>query len=510
MAEGGIRVALLARPGKARDQLHAALSEAGASIVAEGDPTRLDPGEVAAAAPNYFLISLEPAIEAALERFDDLLAAPGVEVMFDDAEVTARLDGWDLNRWARHIATKMLGNEALPPVPEGTPSWTVHELSEAGAPPTPAQLMDDARLEDYTADTEVLADSVPVSASLATPDMGLDLDLELSALELGSPAGEAVAAPTAPTDFGDLDFDESVSFSSFAPVDPVPGDLDADVAELAAQLEAFDQADRRFGQVEAMEPASRATLDALLAGAARGATEEIVMVEAVAVAAPSSAPTFDFSNLALAPMEVEPPGTVAAAAAPALSLELEDVAASPQAASTMSGGQGAVVILAGLGGPDAVRQLLSSLPETLSVPVLLYQHLEVGKHERLVDQLAKISKLPVVLARDGGSPEGGKVTLLPAGMTAHARGAGLGFGEGTLTQLLESVSAAESMVIVLSGADAQLVPAILSVREAGGLVLAQDPEVCFDSAAADAMQREGAPVYPALGLARQIAARWPA
>jgi chemotaxis response regulator CheB len=63
-----------------------------------------------------------------------------------------------------------------------------------------------------------------------------------------------------------------------------------------------------------------------------------------------------------------------------------------------------VLILAGLGGPDAVRQLLSTLPDKLSVPVLLYQHLEVGKHERLVEQLAKISKLPVQLAREGDAP----------------------------------------------------------------------------------------------------------
>ena len=169
-----------------------------------------------------------------------------------------------------------------------------------------------------------------------------------------------------------------------------------------------------------------------------------------------------------------------------------------------------MVILAGLGGPDAVRQLLSSLPESLSVPVLLYQHLEVGKHERLVDQLAKISRLPVLLACDGQRPEPGKINLLPAGFTARGEGESLVFASGALSQLLSSLVAAESIVIVLSGADVELVPAILAVREAGGMVLAQDHEVCFDSAAADAMQRQGAAVYPALGLARQVASRWPA
>ena len=481
MAEDGVRVALLARAGKARDQLRTALDEAGATVVAEGDPLQLDPSEVAAAKPNYYLVSLEPAIEAALERFDDLLAAPGVEVMFDDAEVTAKLDGWDLNRWARHLASKMLGHDGLPPVPEDSPAWPETELSETGAPPTPAQLMDGAKLEDYTTDTAALADSVPMSASLATPDMGLDMDmdLDLSSLESdltpaaaqGSDPGPLLAADSG---FGDLDFDESVSFSSFTPTEPMAGDLDADVAELAAQLEAFDKRDHA----------------ATVAGVAPMAMEDEA-IEAIAVVAPAAAPSFDFSSLALAPMENESPAMAVASAA-------------------ASAGLGAVVILAGLGGPDAVRQLLSSLPESLSVPVLLYQHLEVGKHERLVEQLAKISKLPVVLAADGGMPEGGKVTLLPAGLSAHASEGSLSFGTGTLASLLLAVSAPESMVIVLSGADAQLVPAILAVRDAGGSVLAQDPEVCFDSAAADAMQRQGAPVYPALGLARQIAARWPA
>jgi hypothetical protein len=34
--------------------------------------------------------------------------------------------------------------------------------------------------------------------------------------------------------------------------------------------------------------------------------------------------------------------------------------------------------------------------------------------------------------------------------------------------------------------------------------------VCFDAAAAEAMRKEGAAVYPALGLAKQVAERWSA
>ena len=81
MLDSPVRVALLARPGDARDQLRRALAELGARLVAEGDPAELDPGQVAGEKPTVVLVSLEPAIEDSLSRFDDLLAAPGIDVM---------------------------------------------------------------------------------------------------------------------------------------------------------------------------------------------------------------------------------------------------------------------------------------------------------------------------------------------------------------------------------------------------------------------------------------------
>ncbi|MBP8098175.1 MAG: hypothetical protein KAY03_02550 [Arenimonas sp.] len=517
MADAGVRVALLARAGKARDQLHRALGDAGALIVAEGDPSELDPGQVAAQAPSVYLVSLEPAIETALDRFDELLAADGVEVMFDDAEVTARLDGWDLNRWARHLTSKLLGSEGLPPVPGDATNWDRADVSlDPGAPPTPAELMDDARLEDYTAETSEMADSIPISSSWSADpgesDSGLDLEeIDFTRQATGSTGPDPEAEADIEPMYGELDMLDSVDFSAFGGQDEEAdgGDLDADVAELAAHLEAFEKNDQRFAVIEpdfaaqlAARPSSVETTD--VPGAAD-------VEDATAVAPARASVNFDFSNLALAPMEGEPealadiaPAFSARSGAPEMQLAaLED--ASPAPSEDVAG---AVLILAGLGGPDAVRQLLSSLPEKLKVPVLLYQHLEVGKHARLVEQLAKISRLPVVLAQDGAVPEPGKVTLLPAGLTAKANGSSLSFTPGTMSQLIAALPPRDSVIIVLSGTDEQLVPMILSVQDAGGLVLAQDPEVCFDASAAEAMRRQGAAVYPALGLARQIAARW--
>jgi len=581
-----LRVALLARAGAARDQLHRALEEAGAVIVAEGDPGELDPKDVAEKLPKVFLVGLEPATEKAMDRFESLFEADGVEVMFDDAEVTAKLDGWDLNRWARHLAGKLTGSDHLPPAPDGATALgdfveSAHDagaLLQPGLPTTPAQEMAGAKLEDYTADSSELAEWVPTSPSLTEAkaeaegaggdgfswdgsqsatgaaeegkefklDTDLGIDIDLASLEFAptpdpSPASAAgdYSASQDISDIPDLPAGDGISFSNFNAGDgagEMHGDIDADVAALAAQLEAFEKSDTRGAAVEPEFARQKSKEDEEFDAKATVVLPKISATPVPPPAAPvattpSGKGRFDFSNLSLAAdgeaaLEAAPPiearfGKATEPVAPKssgfgeLSLEGEPppvpapkFAAAPAPAA--AAGDGAVLILAGLGGPDAVRQLLSTLPDHLVVPVLLYQHLEVGKHERLVEQLAKISKLPVSLAKEGDAPVAGKVTLLPAGMTAVANGGGLKFSPGNLSQLISALSPAESMVIVLSGADAQLVPMILQVKDGGGIVLAQDPEVCFDAAAADAMRKEGAPVYPALGLAKQVATRWPA
>jgi chemosensory pili system protein ChpB (putative protein-glutamate methylesterase) len=280
-----LRVALLARAGAARDQLRKALEEAGAVIVAEGDPGELDPKDVKEKLPKVYLVGLEPATEKAIDRFDALFGEEGIEVMFDDAEVTAKLDGWDLNRWARHLAGKLTGSAMLPPVPAGAPAIGefVEEAHDAGAmlqpglPATPAEQMAGAKLEDYTSESPELAEWVPTSPSLtsapkaeaeAQPDEGfswdgsqsaagggddvkefkldtdLGIDVDLASLDFaptpdaspGTAAGDYGAVEIA--DMPDLPSGEGLRFSSLEGDggEESSGDLDADVAALAAQL----------------------------------------------------------------------------------------------------------------------------------------------------------------------------------------------------------------------------------------------------------------------------------
>ena len=566
MAEAAVRVALLARPGDARDQLRRALAELGAELVAEGDPAELDPAEVAGHSPRVVLVSLEPAIEDALERFDDLLARPGVEVLYDDAEVTRELDGWDLARWARHLAAKLVGSDVLPPVPGDADPLPQMDFSrmEPGAPPKPADVMAGERLEDYASESVDLSEWVPAepklsdeprsddAASSAGTDASddVDLELDLSGLEMALAGGDdttadsgsepdaapafddslALADETSLPQFNDdaaQDFqladepadeplladmelaDGPVNFSSFSEEDAPPADtLDDDVAALAAQLEAFEAKDQR------QQPADP-TFDLSFDEAETQAPAE----SAPAPAPPAPAPASDtssfggFGNLELAPMDDAPPDEpveVAFAAVsetpPARTSRLS--LAEQDAAPSQSLHAGALLVLAGLGGPDAVRQLLAALPVNLPLPVLLYQHLDTGKHDRLVGQLSKASQMPLDLAQEGKLAFPGRVVVLPPGMAVRRDGNNLAFASGGLADVLEALPPAESGVLVLSGADPALVAAVIEIHAAGGLVLAQDPSGCFDPTAAEAVAQAGAASGAPADLAARIVERW--
>jgi hypothetical protein len=600
MAEA-VRVALLARPGPAREQLRKSLTELGATLVAEGDPAELDPDTVAGQTPNLVLVSLEPAIEGALERFDALLATDGIEVMYDDAEVTRNLEGWDLARWARHLASKLVGTALLPPAPENAPAEEADLQPVPGAPPTPAQLMDHAKLEDYTAESPDLAEWVPTNPSLTEgvpaaaeddparpreadelPDFDLDLgDIESAmqglpeaeaapapaaaaaapaaeeefsfgdlSLELGgledfvgkdAPAAEMPAADEPPL-LADLDFSESpVKFSNFD--EPEAGvaapTMDDDVAALMANFEQFEKSDTREtardpdfswapNDTAAKAPELRSTPASTRPPPPEVAAppersfdlsglslldEDSLPVEPIKPK-PVAAPTFDSGlSLSLEPMADEgdepppprgaPPPPVAKASVP--SITLEDLEEKEAPLVTQPGG---VLIVAGMGGPDAVRQLLLQLPHALPVPVLLYQHLEVGKHDRLVDQLAKVSRLDVYLAVAGENARPGEVGVLPAGMGAAAVDGVLRFADTGLEGIFEHLPAEHTVLVFLSGADLRLVTRAAALGRSGAKLLVQPPDTCFDANAINDLMGRGAKPMSFHDMANVMSRQW--
>ncbi|KAA2285156.1 chemotaxis protein CheB [Arenimonas fontis] len=560
MAEPAVRVALLARPGDARDQLRRALADLGAELVAEGDPGELDPDTVSGCRPSVVLVSLEPAVEEALERFDALLATPGIEVMYDDAEVTRQLDGWDLARWARHLAAKLVGGDVLPPPPGGADAVPEANLApEPGAPRSPAEEMADARFEDHLAESAELAEWVPSEPSLAAaevpdapaataapaePESGLDIDLgdlEQALGRIEADFGTSDEAVAGAEDVGEIELDMDLSalpeegarlvvaeepepasagdeplladleipegpvdFSRFASDDAAAGDslVDEDVAALAAQLEAFEAAGE--GRQALPEPDfDRPAPD--LAPPGQGPLR-LSPEGPAGVAAPT-----DPVGLSLAEPESSPAAPAAATGKSLfgdLSLvPLEGESSAPSWSKDVP--RGVLLVIAGLGGPDAVRQLLSRLPAELPLPVLLYQHLDTGKHDRLVGQLSKASAWPVDLAEAGKLALQGRVAVLPPGVGLRADESGARFTQGgELAAVVAALPAEHSGIVVLSGADPALVPAVLAKRKSGARVWAQDPGTCFDPAAAQAVIAEGAVAAAPAELPERIKQAW--
>lgn len=218
MAETTPRVVLLARAGKAADNLADALRQAGADLVAVADPSGLDRAALLGHRPQAVLVALEPGIESAVDALDDVLSSPELTVIFDEADIAAQRAGWDAARWVRHLSAKLHRHQDVLP-PGAEPETDM--MPSPGQPPTPASFhaaqLDitpfareaEGRAAGVPADElhPERAPSGPAPLSLQTPDtpapsapVGLALDDDAFFLETlsGRPAASAV-----PLEFAD-------------------------------------------------------------------------------------------------------------------------------------------------------------------------------------------------------------------------------------------------------------------------------------------------------------------
>jgi chemosensory pili system protein ChpB (putative protein-glutamate methylesterase) len=169
---------------------------------------------------------------------------------------------------------------------------------------------------------------------------------------------------------------------------------------------------------------------------------------------------------------------------------------------------GAVLVLAGIGGPDAVRQLLGGLPATFPRPVLIQQRLDGARHDKLVRQMQRATSMPVHLAAHGDTLVPGNVYILPEALGVIAQGNELRFQQDG--DLFASLPADDSAVIVLSGSDPAAADAVMGLSWGGALVAGQMPEGCYDATAAEAVIARGATSGAPAELAKRLAQRWPA
>jgi two-component system chemotaxis response regulator CheB/chemosensory pili system protein ChpB (putative protein-glutamate methylesterase) len=127
---GDMRVALLYPTAQHGTQLRDALNDLGAAVVYETAAANIDRDALENSGARTVVVNLGSDSDDYIDQLYDVLDAGNYNVVFNEANVTEALQGWDHARWARNLASKILSRPevATPPRPPG-----------AQAVPTPVQ-----------------------------------------------------------------------------------------------------------------------------------------------------------------------------------------------------------------------------------------------------------------------------------------------------------------------------------------------------------------------------------
>jgi two-component system chemotaxis response regulator CheB/chemosensory pili system protein ChpB (putative protein-glutamate methylesterase) len=252
VSDTNVAIALLYEEQELGRHLRDALTSLGTPIVYEAAPANLDLAALAKSGARVVIVNLDAELEEHLDDVYGLLDDDRYSVVFNDAQASSSLSGWDQARWARHLAAKILGDADIdPPRPEGA---------------------------------EAVPARVPVAASAQADDDG-DEEIELTSIE--GPVVETVVVPPVQPDAEPL-IDEALALASNAanpqqalesryeemnlPADagfPAPPPAEAEAFDFATLLESppaqpetasasASFADELFSEIEPIAPAQPA------------------------------------------------------------------------------------------------------------------------------------------------------------------------------------------------------------------------------------------------------------
>ena len=206
---------------------------------------------------------------------------------------------------------------------------------------------------------------------------------------------------------------------------------------------------------------------------------------------------------------------------------LTDVVGGPERLDFKRPGMQAIWVLgSSLGGPDAVKTFLDSLPEKIPLAFVLAQHIDKGFHETLIQVLGKDNNFNFVAMNVKSSRhqlKAGdilicdpvqKVLVSPAGSVSVAEQTWRGSYAPSIDETLEqvaSVCGSSSGAIIFTGMGDDGVIGAQQMVQQGGTVWAQSAVSCADSSmpnavrAADCVTYSGSPQELAQHLASHYA-----
>lgn len=180
-----------------------------------------------------------------------------------------------------------------------------------------------------------------------------------------------------------------------------------------------------------------------------------------------------------------------------------------------------VAVGASAGGVTALQKFFEGLPDRVPFALVVLQHLPAGRPSGLPDLITRWTRLPVQVAKDGMRPTSNAVYLpspdhiltLENGAfhTRPAEGGGRRPGIDTIDAFLESLAMCEkprSVAVILSGTGMDGTAGAVRIRQAGGVVIVQDPLTALHDGMPNAViqRRIHDHVLPAGAIGQQLVA----
>jgi two-component system chemotaxis response regulator CheB len=140
---------------------------------------------------------------------------------------------------------------------------------------------------------------------------------------------------------------------------------------------------------------------------------------------------------------------------------------------------------ASAGGLDAYRTILSNLPSDTGLAFIIVHHQPAEGKSLLTEILPNVTKMPVVLIADGEVVKANHVYVVPPGQQVSMDGdhfhiapiakmAGWPKNISVFLQSLADDRKKRAIAVILSGFDSDGAAALQSIKDEGGIVIAQD------------------------------------
>lgn len=484
-------VALLFDDDELGTQLRQALQERGARIIHESGVRDLDSELIEQLAPAVLVVSLDDSLDEDPDALYELIDRGHTRVVFNDAQASRGLDGWDRARWARHLAAKVLAagdiDPPRPDVDEDSTAPADAEVAEFASVPAGARSLD----------PESLTPGQPASENDQTREQRAASEAEALAAELESLlSGEPRVAD-----------DDSERGDGVGEIPAVPSDAHVDdmvvsepsTAGAGWDALAFDDAPTgatRDSREPALTRAESAMSDAAPSTTERSLHETWSLVGVDDASAPSVPADEDehcsVEKVSAADYLAPPAEPMSSTEALSMSLELEtleeSMAPQPYRSGDFTDGApeadlACVVLLgAATSSGESIRRFASALPVGLRCAIVLVQHHGGRSSAELAQELAPYCKLPLRLASAERRARAGEILIVPAGQQltllrdgsidlqpTFAAGPGTPSIDATFS-LLAKVFGSDALAIVFAGPATDAVSGCQAVHDRGGRV----------------------------------------